>query len=77
MKHDLPKVTPHSLRHLSATILINSGISLKNISARLGHNRTSTTVDIYSHCLKKSTDKTAAERMDELLKPNRENEQAK
>lgn len=65
-KNKLPQTTPHSLRHLSATILINTGISLKNISARLGHQRTSTTSDIYSHFLK-STDKAAAEKMDKFL----------
>ena len=65
-KYNLPHTTPHSLRHLSATILINTGISLKNISARLGHQRTSTTSDIYSHFLK-STDKLAAEKMNEVL----------
>lgn len=65
-KHNLPHITPHSLRHLSATLLINSGISLKNISGRLGHARTSTTGDIYSHFLK-STDKVAAEKLDAII----------
>jgi len=67
IKNNLPHVTPHSLRHLSATILINSGLSLKNISSRLGHSRTSVTGDIYTHFLK-STDKLAAEKMDDILK---------
>ena len=67
IKNELPHVTPHSLRHLSATILINSGISLKNLSARLGHNKTSTTIDIYAHFLM-STDKLAADKMENVLK---------
>ena len=66
-KNDLPGITPHGLRHLSATILINSGISLKNISARLGHNRTSTTADIYAHFLK-STDRAAADKLGDIVK---------
>lgn len=65
-KNELPSITPHGLRHLSATILINSGISLKNISARLGHNRTSTTADIYAHFLK-STDRAAANTLGDIM----------
>lgn len=64
---NLPHITPHSLRHLSATILINGNIPLKNLSARLGHSKTSTTIDIYAHFLK-STDKLAAEKMEDILK---------
>ncbi len=76
LNNGLPHITPHSLRHLSATLLINANISLKNISARLGHNRTSTTGDIYSHFLK-STDKIAAEKMDAILLAAKEKKQAK
>ena len=46
---------------------INRGISLKNISGRLGHSRTSVTGDIYTHFLK-SADKLAAEKMEDILK---------
>ena len=47
-------------------MLLNAGISLKNVSGRLGHSKTSTTGDIYSHFLK-SVDKLAAETMDKIL----------
>ncbi|HWR42266.1 tyrosine-type recombinase/integrase [Sporomusa sp.] len=73
-RSELPKITPQSLRHLSATVLLNSGISLKNVSGRLGHARTSTTGDIYAHFLK-STDKVAAEKMDEILSLGKEKKQ--
>ncbi|MDI6709475.1 MAG: site-specific integrase [Bacillota bacterium] len=46
--HPLPF---HGLRHTCATLLINQGIPLKNVSGRLGHSNTTTTVDIYGHYL--------------------------
>nr|WP_255413000.1 tyrosine-type recombinase/integrase [Brevibacillus sp. Leaf182] len=37
-KHGLCYTTFHSLRHLSATTLINQGVHAKIISERLGHS---------------------------------------
>lgn len=48
-----------------ATMLVNKGIPLKNISGRLGHSNTSTTADIYSHYLK-SADKVIADTLEEF-----------
>ncbi len=39
----------HSLRHLNATLLINSGVDVRTVSASLGHSQTSTTLNIYAH----------------------------
>jgi integrase len=39
----------HSLRHSHATLLVEGNASLKDISARLGHANTSTTMNIYTH----------------------------
>ena len=39
----------HSLRHLNASMLINSGVDVKTVSAALGHSQTSTTLNIYAH----------------------------
>lgn len=51
-KIGLPDEVPlHGLRHTSATILIAEGIDIKNVSGRLGHSNTDTTLDIYSHAL--------------------------
>jgi integrase len=36
-KYELPYITFHELRHTSATLLINQGVHMKTISARLGH----------------------------------------
>lgn len=39
----------HALRHTHATLLVNAGIPITDISSRLGHSKTSTTLDIYAH----------------------------
>lgn len=65
-RKELPHVPFHSLRHLSATLLIKEGVPLKNVSKRLGHTVLGTTADIYTHALE-SLDKRAANKMDKLL----------
>jgi len=65
--NELPHCSFHSLRHLNATMLIKSGISLKNVSARLGHTVVGTTTDIYAEALE-SVDREAAEKLGTLLK---------
>ena len=66
----LKKIAFHQLRHTSATMLINAGLNIRALSARLGHSNTSTTLNIYSHALK-STDKIAAEKMEQKRMQNR------
>lgn len=66
-KHKLPHMNFHGLRHTSATILINQGVNIKAVSARLGHARTSTTVDIYAKALRKA-DKVCSDVMDDIIK---------
>lgn len=39
----------HDLRHSHATFLLNEGILINNISARLGHSTITTTLNIYGH----------------------------
>lgn len=39
----------HSFRHLNASLLINSGVNVRTVSAVLGHSQTSTTLNIYAH----------------------------
>ncbi len=48
-KTGLPKITPHDLRHSNASMLINMGIDIMEISRRLGHESVKTTWDTYSH----------------------------
>lgn len=62
----LPNVTPHGLRHTSATLLISQNIDIRTVSNRLGHAQTSTTMNIYTHALQKK-DEQAAEALETLL----------
>lgn len=48
-RNGLRFVNVHSFRHLSASLLINSGVDVKTVSAYLGHSQTSTTLNIYAH----------------------------
>lgn len=43
------RVNIHSFRHLNASLLINSGVDVRTVSASLGHSNTSTTLNIYAH----------------------------
>jgi len=65
-KNNLPKVTIKGLRHTSATLLIMSGLNVRSLANRLGHAKTSTTTDIYSHAIK-SRDVQAAEMLDSII----------
>ena len=61
--HDLPDISIHSLRHTNAMLMINSGIPITTIAARLGHADPTTTSKIYIHAIQ-SADAAAAEQLD-------------
>ena len=48
-KYNLKKIRFHDLRHTCASLLLSSGISMKQIQVWLGHSTFSTTADIYAH----------------------------
>lgn len=62
----LPNISLHGLRHTCATLLISQGIDIKEVSSRLGHSNTSTTLDIYTHALQKR-DIEASNVLEQLL----------
>ncbi|MDC7289549.1 site-specific integrase [Blautia schinkii] len=62
----LPEIPLHGLRHTSATLLISQNMDPRTVSNRLGHAQTSTTMDIYSHALKRMDEK-AADVFDDLF----------
>lgn len=70
--HKLPTVTPHSMRHTFCTLLIANGVDIKTVSAKAGHSRTSTTLDIYTHSVK-SADEQASQVLDDVLTPKSDN----
>ena len=45
-------ITLHSLRHSHASLLINMGTPIKQISERLGHDNVKTTLTVYAHMYK-------------------------
>lgn len=68
-RHNLPKITPHGLRHTMASLLDAQGMETSKISKRLGHARISTTLDIYTHVFKKA-DTAAADLLERTLLPD-------
>jgi|SRR3990172_1153717 len=52
----IPVITTHGLRHTAATSLLEKGISPKTISALLGHDKVSTTLDVYWAYIPKEKD---------------------
>lgn len=65
-KHQLPHLPFHGLRHTSATLLIAEGATATDLSRRLGHSTTSTTMNIYAHSLQKA-DTLLAQKMNSIL----------
>lgn len=47
----VPKIRFHDMRHTHATIMLQLGEHPKVVSERLGHSRTSVTLDTYSHVI--------------------------
>ncbi len=56
----------HDLRHASATYMLQAGVPLQMVSQRLGHSRTSTTADVYSHVLP-GMGRAAAEALERVM----------
>ena len=55
----LPSISPHDFRHMAATYLITSGTDIRTVSGKLGHSRSSVTLDIYSHLVASAEQETA------------------
>ena len=59
-------ITPHGLRHTSATLLLSANVPAHVVQRRLGHKRIEMTLNIYSHVLP-SMQADAASRLATLL----------
>lgn len=59
-KYDLPKITPHHFRHTHASLLLQAGVPVKEVSERLGHKDVKITLEIYSHVMPEEAEKTAS-----------------
>lgn len=49
---NLPKLTPHGLRHWHVSFLIYQGVPITTIAARVGHQSPAITMRLYSHAIK-------------------------
>ncbi|MGG4143883.1 site-specific integrase [Paenibacillus algorifonticola] len=65
-KNNLRYIKFHTLRHTSATLLINQGVHAKIISERLGHGNIQVTMNTYGFALR-SADKAAADKFESIL----------
>ncbi len=54
-------ITPHTLRHTYASLLMEQGVDIDTISARLGHANSKVTREIYLHVTEKLKEKRNAE----------------
>jgi integrase len=66
-KAGLPEIRVHDLRHSHASMLIEMGIGILEISERLGHESPKTTLDTYSH-LYPNKDQKLADALNNLKK---------
>lgn len=66
VKHNLPDIRFHDLRHTAATLLLVKGIHPKMVQEMLGHSSISLTLDIYSHVIP-GMQREIADRMQELI----------
>ncbi len=66
-RHNLPDIRLHDLRHTAATLLIHSGLNIRAVAARLGHENPNVTLATYSHALL-SADQQAADVMGSFIK---------
>lgn len=58
-KYKLPRITPHHFRHTHASLLLQAGVPVKEVSERLGHKDVKITLEIYSHVMPEEAEKTA------------------
>lgn len=59
-KHGAATFRLHGLRHWHASVLIRRGVPITEISERIGHAQTSTTLDVYGHLLPDDAGTSAA-----------------
>ena len=67
-KANLREMPFHSLRHTSASLMLNHGVAPLIVSKILGHSKPSTTMNLYGHLLPIMQD-GVAKLMDELITP--------
>ncbi|MCA9016046.1 MAG: site-specific integrase, partial [Planctomycetaceae bacterium] len=59
-KANVPVIVWHEMRHTTATLLLESGVPINNVSDLLGHASSVVTATIYAHATKTGMEKVAA-----------------
>lgn len=57
-RHNLPRISPHDLRHTAATLALEGGANLKQVQSLLGHSDPSTTMTFYAGVTKEAQRRT-------------------
>ena len=65
-RNNLPHVTFHGLRHTNVSLLIADGVDVRTIASRVGHSNPTTTLNLYSHMLRKS-DQMASDSLEKRI----------
>lgn len=60
IKHGLPRIRFHDLRHTNATLMLKKNVDLKVVQEMLGHSKLSTTADLYVHVDQEQKEEAAA-----------------
>lgn len=71
----LPDLAFHELRHTQATLLLANGTDVKTVQNRMGHAKSSTTLDMYAHALPEN-DRAAANLIGSLFSHRGERSEA-
>jgi integrase len=64
--HKLPSATFHGLRHTNVSLMIADGVDVRTIASRVGHANPTTTLNLYSHMLRKS-DQLASDSLEKRI----------
>lgn len=67
-RHKLPNVSPHDLRHTTASLAIEAGASVKEVQMLLGHKDPATTLKFYAGLSEKASRQTI-DRIESKLNP--------
>jgi integrase len=63
---EIPRIKFHSLRHITASLMIEQGENIKYIQSQLGHSNPTVTLKVYAH-LMKPVNQEAACRLDNAI----------
>lgn len=66
VRHGLPKLSPHDMRHTAATMALQAGANLKDVQTMLGHADFSVTATYYAG-VTEETQHSTAEKMQKLI----------